>query len=37
VLPVVDAEGMFIGTLSKSMLFDRYRRELIVQTADHLE
>jgi CIC family chloride channel protein len=37
VLPVVDADGVFIGTVSKSMLFDRYRRELIVQTADHLE
>jgi len=37
VLPVVDAEGIFLGTVSKSMLFDRYRSELIVQTADHLE
>ena len=37
VLPVVDERGQFIGTLSKSMLFDRYRSELIVQTADHLE
>jgi len=33
VLPVVDAEGKFLGTLSKSTLFDRYRRELIVQTS----
>ena len=37
VLPVIDESGEFIGTLSKSMLFDRYRSELIVQTADHLE
>ncbi len=35
VLPVIDAEGRFLGTLSKSTLFDRYRTELIVQTADH--
>jgi len=35
VLPVVDADGRFLGTLSKSTLFDRYRTELIVQTADH--
>jgi CBS domain-containing protein len=35
VLPVVDAEYRFLGTLSKSTLFDRYRSELIVQTADH--
>jgi CIC family chloride channel protein len=35
VLPVIDAEGRFVGTLSKSTLFDRYRTELIVQTADH--
>lgn len=32
VLPVV-REGVFAGTLSKSTLFDRYRQELIVQTA----
>ncbi|MDP6962711.1 MAG: chloride channel protein [Planctomycetota bacterium] len=37
VLPVVDEDGLFLGTVSKSMLFDRYRSELIVQTADHLE
>ncbi|HIA38206.1 MAG TPA: chloride channel protein [Planctomycetes bacterium] len=37
VLPVVDPEGIFLGTVSKSTLFDRYRSELIVQTADHLE
>jgi CIC family chloride channel protein len=37
VLPVVDPEGVFLGTVSKSTLFDRYRSELIVQTADHLE
>jgi CIC family chloride channel protein len=37
VLPVVDAEDRFLGTLSKSTLFDRYRTELIVQTADHRE
>lgn len=35
VLPVVDSEYRFLGTLSKSTLFDRYRTELIVQTADH--
>jgi CIC family chloride channel protein len=35
VLPVVDGDGRFLGTLSKSTLFDRYRSELIVQTADH--
>ena len=35
VLPVVDPDGRFLGTLSKSTLFDRYRTELIVQTADH--
>lgn len=33
VLPVVDGEGRFLGTLSKSTLFDRYRNELILQTA----
>ena len=37
VLPVVNAEGHFLGTLSKSTLFDRYRRELIVQTATRAE
>lgn len=37
VLPVVDADGRFLGTVSKSTLFDRYRTELIVQTADHQE
>lgn len=34
VLPVVDAGGKFLGTLSKSTLFDRYRNELIVQTSE---
>jgi CBS domain-containing protein len=33
VLPVVDDAGRFLGTLSKSTLFDRYRNELILQTA----
>ena len=37
VLPVVDGEGKFLGTLSKSTLFDRYRRELIVQTSARAE
>ncbi len=37
VLPVVDADGFFLGTLSKSTLFDNYRRELIVQTAARAE
>lgn len=37
VLPVIDANGRFLGTVSKSTLFDRYRTELIVQTADHRE
>jgi len=37
VLPVVDEDDLFLGTLSKSTLFDRYRSELIVQTADHQE
>jgi CIC family chloride channel protein len=37
VLPVVNKEGHFLGTLSKSTLFDRYRRELIVQTATRAE
>lgn len=37
VLPVVNDEGRFLGTLSKSTLFDRYRRELIVQTATRAE
>lgn len=37
VLPVVDEQDLFLGTLSKSTLFDRYRTELIVQTADHQE
>ena len=37
VLPVVDAEGVFLGTVSKSTIFDRYRSELIVQTADRGE
>jgi len=34
VLPVVDDQGRFLGTLSKSTLFDRYRNELILQTSD---
>jgi len=37
VLPVVDEQDRYLGTLSKSTLFDRYRTELIVQTADHQE
>ena len=37
VLPVVNDEGKFLGTVSKSSLFDNYRRELIVQTADRGE
>jgi CIC family chloride channel protein len=37
VLPVVDEDGRFVGTLSKSTLFDRYRRELIVQTSTRAE
>lgn len=37
VLPVVDDQGRFLGTLSKSTLFDRYRSELIVQTAERSE
>ncbi len=37
VLPVVDESDHFLGTLSKSTIFDRYRTELIVQTADHQE
>lgn len=37
VLPVVDAERRFLGTVSKSTIFDRYRSELIVQTADRGE
>ncbi|KAA3612863.1 MAG: chloride channel protein [Planctomycetota bacterium] len=32
VLPV-GREGRFVGTISKSTLFDRYRRELIIQTS----
>ena len=35
--PVVDAEGIFLGTVSKSNLFDRYRSELMVQTAERAE
>ncbi len=31
VLPVVDDEGRFVGLISKSRLFDHYRRELLVQ------
>ncbi|MCX8228580.1 MAG: chloride channel protein [Planctomycetota bacterium] len=37
VLPVVQSDGLFCGTVSKSNLFDNYRRELIVQTADRGE
>ncbi|MBC8403963.1 MAG: chloride channel protein [Planctomycetes bacterium] len=37
VLPVVDDNEVFLGTLSKSTLFDNYRRELIVQTAGRAE
>ncbi|MDP6941473.1 MAG: chloride channel protein [Planctomycetota bacterium] len=37
VLPVVDESGIFLGTLSKSTLFDRYRSELIIQTAERAE
>ncbi len=37
VLPVVDENEIFLGTLSKSTLFDNYRRELIVQTAGRAE
>ncbi len=37
VLPVVDREGRFLGTVSKSTLFDRYRRELMVQTVERTE
>ncbi len=37
VLPVVDAKGIFLGTVSKSNLFDRYRSELMVQTAERAE
>ncbi|MCH2112825.1 MAG: chloride channel protein [Planctomycetes bacterium] len=37
VLPVVDEAGRFLGTISKSTLFDRYRSELIVQTAERRE
>ncbi|MCH7477463.1 MAG: chloride channel protein [SAR324 cluster bacterium] len=32
-LPLIE-EGKFLGMMSKSTLFDRYRRELIVHTAD---
>lgn len=31
VLPVTDEEGRFAGLVSKSRLFDHYRRELLVQ------
>ena len=37
VLPVVDAAGTFLGTVSKSNLFDCYRSELMVQTAERAE
>ena len=37
VLPIVDGDGAFLGTISKSTLFDRYRSELIVQTASRQE
>ncbi|MCZ6749005.1 MAG: CBS domain-containing protein, partial [SAR324 cluster bacterium] len=32
-LPVIE-EGRFLGMMSKSTLFDRYRRELIVHTEE---
>ena len=32
-LPLIE-DGKFLGMMSKSTLFDRYRRELIVHTAD---
>ena len=32
-LPVID-DGLFVGMMSKSTLFDRYRRELIVHTHE---
>jgi len=32
-LPVVDGQ-QFLGMMSKSTLFDRYRRELIVHTGE---
>jgi CIC family chloride channel protein len=31
-LPVVE-DGQFLGMMSKSTLYDRYRRELIVRTT----
>lgn len=34
VLPVVDEQGRFLGTLSKPTLFDRYRHELMFHTAE---
>jgi CIC family chloride channel protein len=34
VLPVVDAQGRFLGTVSKATLFDRYRRELILHSTE---
>ena len=34
VLPVVDEQGRFLGTLSKPTLFDRYRSELMFHTAE---
>ena len=33
-LPVIDSDGSFVGMMSKSTLFDRYRRELIVHTQE---
>ncbi|MBI4081057.1 MAG: chloride channel protein [Candidatus Lambdaproteobacteria bacterium] len=33
-LPVVEPDGRYVGMMSKSTLFDRYRRELIVHTAE---
>jgi len=32
-LPVIE-DGRFVGMMSKSTLFDRYRRELIVHTSE---
>jgi CIC family chloride channel protein len=32
-LPVIE-DGRYVGMMSKSTLFDRYRRELIVHTTE---
>ncbi len=34
VLPVISPDGRFLGTVSKATLFDRYRSELILHTAE---